>query len=391
MSVAELASENDVDFCYGVLHKVSRSFAVVIQQLHEELKFPICLFYLILRGLDSVEDDMDFPIEKKLPLLRSFHEKLDDKDWFIEDCGDSADYRAMMAVFYKINRAFAEVKPEYQEVIRDITRRMGSGMADFAEAVAKTGKGSVVSKEDYDLYCHYVAGLVGIGLSSLFAASGLESAKIAAEEKLSNNMGLFLQKTNIIRDYLEDLDSSRTWWPEEIWSQYADSLDWFSKNPDHPKSIACLNHMVSDALSLVPDVLAYLSSLKTDSVFEFCAIPQVMAIATLAEVYDNKNVLKGVVKIRKGLSAKMMLNASSVDHVSQYFHEGLTVIRDKARAKIGHSPEEEVILQQTLAIAEQMLTMTNVQSSSGTLSWILAGAAATAVAAVSYTLVTSRR
>jgi phytoene/squalene synthetase len=26
--------------------------------------------------------------------------------------------------------------------------------------------------QDYDLYCHYVAGLVGIGLSQLFASSG---------------------------------------------------------------------------------------------------------------------------------------------------------------------------------------------------------------------------
>ena len=30
----------------------------------------------------------------------------------------------------------------------------------------------VVTLEDYDLYCHYVAGLVGIGLSNLFVASG---------------------------------------------------------------------------------------------------------------------------------------------------------------------------------------------------------------------------
>lgn len=28
----------------------------------------------------------------------------------------------------------------------------------------------VMTVEDYDLYCHYVAGLVGIGLSQLFGA-----------------------------------------------------------------------------------------------------------------------------------------------------------------------------------------------------------------------------
>ena len=30
----------------------------------------------------------------------------------------------------------------------------------------------VISVKDYDLYCHYVAGLVGVGLSHLFASSG---------------------------------------------------------------------------------------------------------------------------------------------------------------------------------------------------------------------------
>ena len=31
----------------------------------------------------------------------------------------------------------------------------------------------VISVKDYDLYCHYVAGLVGVGLSHLFASSGV--------------------------------------------------------------------------------------------------------------------------------------------------------------------------------------------------------------------------
>jgi phytoene/squalene synthetase len=65
-------------------------------------------------------------------------------------------------------------------------------------------------------YCHYVAGLVGIGLSKLFSSSGLEDAVVGADEATANSMGLFLQKTNIIRDYLEDLHSDRTWYPREV-------------------------------------------------------------------------------------------------------------------------------------------------------------------------------
>jgi phytoene/squalene synthetase len=42
-------------------------------------------------------------------------------------------------------------------------------------------------------YCHYVAGLVGIGLSELFASSGLEDESFGGAEELSNHMGLLLQ------------------------------------------------------------------------------------------------------------------------------------------------------------------------------------------------------
>jgi len=65
-------------------------------------------------------------------------------------------------------------------------------------------------------YCHYVAGLVGIGLSRLFSVSKLEDAAVGSNTKLSNSMGLFLQKTNIIRDYLEDVQLGRHFWPWQV-------------------------------------------------------------------------------------------------------------------------------------------------------------------------------
>lgn len=37
-----------------------------------------------------------------------------------------------------------------------------------------------------------------------------------------------MQKTNIIRDYLEDINEipkSRMFWPREIWGKYADKLE----------------------------------------------------------------------------------------------------------------------------------------------------------------------
>lgn len=41
----------------------------------------MCLFYLVLRGLDTVEDDTTLPDEVKQPILRSFHKKLSQPGW----------------------------------------------------------------------------------------------------------------------------------------------------------------------------------------------------------------------------------------------------------------------------------------------------------------------
>jgi farnesyl-diphosphate farnesyltransferase len=188
-------------------------------------------------------------------------------------------------------------------------------MADFA---VKTK--SIDTTDNYNLYCHYVAGLVGYGLSDLFSASGLEDAGLKEQKELSNSMGLFLQKTNIIRDYLEDLVEGRTWWPEDIWSKHGKSLDAFRKSPDAASSLNCLNELVDDALALAPASLKYLSLLKNKEIFHFCAIPQVMAMATLSEVYNNVKVFKGVVKVRKGLSCKMMLGVNDMAAVGRYFN-----------------------------------------------------------------------
>ena len=55
------------------VHACLRSFAIVIQQLPRQLRDSVCIFYLVLRALDTVEDDMSIPIEQKVPVLRQFH------------------------------------------------------------------------------------------------------------------------------------------------------------------------------------------------------------------------------------------------------------------------------------------------------------------------------
>ena len=314
LSLPSVECVGDRHFCYSTLNKVSRSFAVVIQQLPPSLKDAVCIFYLVLRGLDSVEDDMTFADEQKIVLLREFHQKLSIDGWSISNVGDTKDYRILLEHFGQVISVFKSLEKKYQSIIVDITRRMGEGMADF---VGKTG--SIDSVENYNLYCHYVAGLVGHGLTDLFIQSELEEKTLDdVEKKLSNSMGLFLQKTNIIRDYLEDLHAGRTWWPEEIWKNYADDLSFFSRHPTDRSSLNCLNDLIGDCLVHLPDVLEYLSRLHDGQIFQFSSIPQLMAVATLSDLFDNPRVFTSVVKLRKGLSCQLMLDSSTFDDVRRW-------------------------------------------------------------------------
>ncbi len=315
----------DMEFCNAALNKVSRSFAVVIQQLPPELRNSVCIFYLTLRGLDTIEDDMNLPLDKKLDLLHNFHKHCGNEQLRLQNIGDSEHYRHLLLHYYKVARAFNSLGEKYQQVIADITRKMGEGMAHFAQHDLKT-------KADYDLYCHYVAGLVGYGLSGLFSASGYEDFRLKHQLEISNAMGLMLQKTNIVRDYNEDMLQGRIFWHQEVWQKYAASFDWFAQNSKNNLSLSCLNEMVCDSLQHLPECIAYLQILKNPDVFRFCAIPQVMAVATIAEVYNNPDVFTGVVKIRKPLAAKMMVYTNTLQDAGTFMLEALAKIESKTSA-----------------------------------------------------------
>lgn len=291
------AHDPDLAFCYLMLQRVSRSFAIVIQQLGTELRDAICIFYLVLRALDTVEDDMSIPVDVKLPVLKTLHKSIYDPSWHFS-CGDK-DYKVLMDQFHCVSTSFLKLAKRYQDVIEEAANKMGHGMAKF---ICK----EVETIEDYDEYCHYVAGLVGLGLSRLFHAAGLEDL---APEHLSNSMGLFLQKTNIIRDYLEDINElprPRMFWPREIWGKYASKLEDLKEEQNGEAAVECLNDMITNALAHALDCLKYMSALRDPAVFRFCAIPQIMAMGTLAVCYNNVKVFRGVVKIRRGLTAKIM-------------------------------------------------------------------------------------
>jgi farnesyl-diphosphate farnesyltransferase len=213
---------------------------------------------------------------------------------------------------------------------------METGMADFAHRASLSSHTKPPTSSspylrtisEYDLYCHYVAGLVGEGLSRLFAATGKEQPWIADQLVLSNSMGLLLQKTNILRDFREDCEEGRYFWPVEIWGGYGfgkpeemyqghtqdnvntqdrDKVEGGGKGVDgvEERALWALSEMTLNALSHSIDALDYLVLLRNQTVFNFCAIPAAMAIATLELCFMNPAVFQRNIKIRRAEAVRV--------------------------------------------------------------------------------------
>lgn len=314
--------------CYQLLNATSRSFAAVIKELHPELRDAVMLFYLVLRALDTVEDDMSIDPQLKVSVLRSFAEKLDTTEWSFDGNAPTEKDRKVLVEFPCILHEYHLLRPEYQEVIKEITHKMGNGMADYI-LDEKFNLQGVQTVHDYDLYCHYVAGLVGDGLTQLIVKAGFGTPDLGTNSQLHESMGLFLQKTNIIRDYAEDLKDGRSFWPREIWSKYATELVDLGKPANRQQGVYCINELVLNALSHVIDVFTYLSSIREQSTFQFCAIPQVMAIATLALVFNNESVLTDRVKIRKGTTCELILDSRTLQGCISIFRYYIRDIKSR--------------------------------------------------------------
>jgi farnesyl-diphosphate farnesyltransferase len=295
--------------CFDLLDKTSRSFSSVIQELHPELLVPVVLFYLSLRGLDTIEDDMTIPLEQKDSLLRDFHNVVDREGWTYDGNGPDEKDRVLLVQFNNVTEEFRKIKPTYREIIKDITQKMGNGMADFCRNAEFNANG-VDTVKDYDLYCHYVAGLVGNGLTSLFVESGLANPALKDRPHLQESMGLFLQKTNIIRDIKEDFDDKRRFWPKEIWSKHVTNFEDLFKPENKTAALNCSSEMVLNSLSHADECLFYLAGLKEQSVFNFAAIPQSMAIATLELLFRNPKIFEKNVKITKGDACQILTEST---------------------------------------------------------------------------------
>ncbi|KAG9597907.1 ERG9, squalene synthase, partial [Aureobasidium melanogenum] len=206
---------------------------------------------------------------------------------------------------------------------------MGNGMADYALNANIAGVNTV---KEYELYCHYVAGLVGEGVSRMFILAGLADPVVLERPELSESMAQLLQQTNIIRDVYEDHEQNRHFWPKEIWSRHVDRFDDFflQDTRSRMKALECSSEMVLLAINRAQECLAYMANVREQSTFNFVAIPQCMAIATLELCFRNPEIFERNVKITKGLACQLLIESTKdIRHVGRVFHRFAKKIQDR--------------------------------------------------------------
>ena len=145
-------------------------------------------------------------------------------------------------------------------------------------------------------------------------------------------------------------------WPKTVWEPQVSTpeaafyvsipprLMDLRKPANKEFAVRTLHLLVADALRHVPACLTYLSLLETPQVFAFCAVPQLMAIATLADVYVRAPlVFTGVVKIRRGLAARLFLEGidASMSGTVEWYEHFLKIITDAS--DLNDSADKEVL------------------------------------------------
>ena len=73
----------------------------------------MCLFYLVLRGLDTIEDDMTLPDDVKQPMLREFPTYTVTPGWTFNGSGPNEKDRQLLVEYTVVSEELLSIDAKY--------------------------------------------------------------------------------------------------------------------------------------------------------------------------------------------------------------------------------------------------------------------------------------
>ena len=298
--------QDSMEYCKGALQSVSRSFALTIPLVEENILGPIMVGYLEARILDTFEDDIgrrEISLEERIeamnmlmeilehPNAESTKEKIDILTGSADEMVQNPKYRDLVKNMKSVLAVHSSFDEATKECMVRWLKEMNFGMQKFL-------KQEVYSFDDLDEYCYYVAGTPSGFLTELIRkrSKNLSKENSAILKENERDFGLFLQKVNIIRDFREDiLDNEKIFWPGFLFEKYEVKPEELLNKTNEEKSMAILDYMLDNAFKHIEPVKAYLNAIP-DEYAGFragAAVNFAMGVATLDTMRNNNEVFFG--------------------------------------------------------------------------------------------------
>jgi farnesyl-diphosphate farnesyltransferase len=303
MTATVQPQEADRTYCYAMLPKVSRTFALCIPLLPESLGHAALVAYLICRVADTVEDAVSLAPAAKADLLDAWARALDGDGWTAGTIAaafsapESADEQLVSGADVVL-REFRRLPEAQQQAVRPWVREMCTGMAEFVQRPP----GGLVTVDDLDRYTYYVAGTVGHLLTGLFRLHDTRSAAERYErlEELATSFGRGLQLTNIIKDVADDRRRGFSFVPRQLCQLVGIRPEDLQDEKHRAQARGVLLALVEKAKRHLVDALAYSTTLprRLYGVRLFCLTSLYFAVRTLRLAERDRRLLDPEHKVK---------------------------------------------------------------------------------------------
>lgn len=280
-----------------LLQGVSRTFALTIPQLPEELRIIVSNAYLLCRAIDTIEDEPAIDFEAKKKFCNWFTDIVDKKSDpilfskalspLLSDITIPMEHELIKQIdkVLEITHAFNE---EQQKVLLRCIKIMSEGMTLFQELDTKKG---LKNLKELDSYCYYVAGVVGELLTDLFCIYLPDELEPKKDEmmNLAISFGQGLQMTNILKDIWDDQKRGVCWLPNDVFNYYNFDLAQLQNGHVDENFKEGLTHLIGVAHTHLKNAFKYTLMIpsKETGIRNFCLWAIFMALLTLKQIYKN--------------------------------------------------------------------------------------------------------
>ena len=284
------------------LNRSARTFAIVIRVLPRPVRWWIGLSYLIIRGLDDIEDGCGYQPGVKRQLLTQYVNSFTDSpsaEDLIRQCAELGHPDGLTyAQLPRMILTLQHFPDEVQRTILHHCKRIAEYMSRWAESGWE-----IRNQDDLSEYCYAVAGIPGELMVDLYLCHlpGLCERR-AQLHKQSRHLWTVLQISNIVRDLKSDHNRGICFIPRS-WLQQVDcsKTELFSPHQAEARQ-ELLNRLCQQAEESIPSatLLAYSIPRKHYGLRMFCSVPLALAIATLQNSRHAQEIESARLKISKG-------------------------------------------------------------------------------------------